>query len=358
MKEVLSYQKLKNELVRCRVCQRRCVIAEGKTGFCLTKINKEGKLYTLNYGLIQGIQVDPIEKKPFYHFYPGAFAPSVGSYGCNFRCKQCLNYWCSWGDQATAVLKEAQEKNLSSLSPEELISQIRQSGYHGIAFTYNEPVVWAEYVLDTAKLAKKSNFFTLFVTNGSWTKETLDKIGPYIDAANIDFKGFSAQTYAKMGALPAGRQGHFGEIPEMAKYAQEKYKIFIEITTLLIPGINDDPEELKEMTSWIAKNLSPKTPWHLSQFDPKISPDPEFQKIPFTAVDELEKAAEIGRKAGLEFIYIWAPNSSYAKGDTICPKCKTLCVKRSSWTPMIVAVDKEGRCIKCGENLNMKLILK
>jgi pyruvate formate lyase activating enzyme len=348
MKDALSYQKLANKTVRCRVCQRRCVIAEGKTGFCLTKLNREGKLYTLNYGLIQGVQVDPIEKKPFYHFLPGSLVPSVGSYGCNFRCKQCLNYWCSWGDQATSALKEAQEKNLPSISPDQLISQIRQSGYHGIAFTYNEPVVWAEYVLDAAKLAKKEGFFTLFVTNGSWTKETLDKIGPYIDAANIDFKGFSTKTYTRMG-------GYFGQISEMAKYAKSKHKIFIEITTLLIPGINDDPKELREMTNWIAKNLGPKTPWHLSQFDPDISPDPKFQKIPFTTVDELEKAAEIGQKAGLEFIYIWAPSSAYSKGDTFCPKCKTLCVKRSGWQPEILAVDKEGKCTKCGEDLHIRI---
>lgn len=346
MREALVYEKLKKNFVRCSVCQRRCSISDGQTGFCQTKINRKGKLYTLNYGLIQGVQVDPIEKKPFYHFHPGTLVPSIGSFGCNFRCKQCLNFWCSWSDQAAQVLTSA--VSVSPISPTSLISQIRETGPRGIAFTYNEPVIWAEYVLDAAKLAKKEGFFTLFVTNGSWTRETLDKIGPFIDAANIDFKGFSVKTHAKMGAL-------FGEIPQMAKYAREKYQIFLEITTLLIPGINDDPKELKEMTGWLAKNLGPKTPWHLSQFDPDLAPDPEFQKIPFTTVEQLEKAAKIGQESGLRFIYIWAPNANFSLGDTFCPKCQTLCIKRSGWKPEILAVDKKGNCGKCGEGLNLVL---
>ena len=349
MRETLVYQKLSNKSVRCAVCQRRCLIPDGQTGFCQTKINQNGKLYTLNYGLIQGIQVDPIEKKPFYHFLPGSLVPSIGSFGCNFRCKQCLNWSYSWGDTADSLLSQVRQgKEFPIISPQELIKQIRQTGHRGIAFTYNEPVIWAEYALDTAKLAKKEGFFTLFVTNGSWTRETLDKIGPFIDAANIDFKGFSAETYAKMGAF-------FGEIPQMAKYAKDKYKIFLEITTLLIPGINDNPKELKEMTDWIAKNLGPKTPWHLSQFDPNLAPDPEFQKIPFTTIRQLQEAAEIGKKAGLEFIYIWAPNANFSLGDTFCPKCQTLCIKRSGWKPEILAVDKKRRCRRCGEDLNLVL---
>lgn len=349
MKVALVYQKQKNKTVRCLVCQRKCLIADGETGFCLTKLNQKGVLYSLNYGLITGIQVDPIEKKPFYHFHPGALVPSIGSYGCNFRCQQCLNWQHSWGEPASSMLKSlVLKKEDYFTSPKKIIEKIKKSGYKGIAFTYNEPVVWAEYVLETAKLAKKENLFTLFVTNGSWSKETLDIIGPFIDAANVDFKGFSQKTYTRQGAF-------FGQVPEITKYGQQKYQIFMEITTLLIPGINDDPKELKEMTQWIVKNLGSKTPWHLSQYDPKLAPDKAFRKIPCSSIEQLEKAAGIGRKSGLEFVYIWAPDSLYSRSDLVCPKCRTVCIRRAGWEPEILAVDKKGRCAKCGEDLNLKL---
>lgn len=352
MKEALIYEKLENNRVRCGVCQRRCIISENQTGFCLTKINKEGQLFTLSYGLLQGIQLDPIEKKPFYHFHPGTLVPSLGSFGCNFHCKQCLNWWCSWGEPATTVLKKiAQEGPSEIIEPKQLVDKIKKDGHPGIAFTYNEPVTWAEYVLDIAQLAKKEELFTLFVTNGSWTKETLDKIGGFINAANVDFKGFSKKTYLQMGAL-------FGEIPEMTKYAQEKHNIFIEITTLLIPGINDEESGLKKMTEWIVKNLGPKTPWHLSRFDPKLAPDKKFSKIPPTPLNLLKKAASIGKKAGLQFVYIWAPGDDvaggiYSEGNTFCPRCGTLAIQRDFWKPEFLSVNRNGCCLKCGEDLNI-----
>lgn len=355
MKEAVLYQKFKNKAVCCRVCQKRCFILPGKTGFCQSKLNKDGRLYTLLYGITNApIQIDPIEKKPFYHFKPGSLVASIGSYGCNFRCKQCLNWWCSWGEPATGELKKLAEDKSSKLKakslsfPEEIIRTITQAGYQGIAFTYNEPVIWAEFVYDLATQAKKAGLYTVFVTNGSWTKETLDYLGPYLDAANIDFKGFSDTTYQKMGAF-------FGQIPEMAKYAQEKYKIHLEITTLLIPGINDHPKELKKMAEWITKNLGPDTPWHLSQFDPEAAPDKDFQKIPFTSVEQLKEAAEIGEKAGLNHIYLWAPSSNYSRSKMICPKCHKVVINRLGWQPLEIKITGEDKCQFCGYKL--KIIL-
>lgn len=356
MKEAIIYQKQAGRNVRCLICQRKCLVAEGKTGFCLTKINNGGRLFTLNYGLIEGIQVDPVEKKPFYHFYPGLMVPSLGSYGCNFHCRQCQNWHCSWGENATAILTAARFSRTNSkniLTPEKAVEEVIKNGYRALAFTYNEPTVWPEFVSEAAKMAKKAGLFTLYVTNGSWTKELLDKIGKYIDAANIDFKGFSPETYVRQG-------GFFGNIPEMAEYAQKKYQIFLEITTLLIPGINDDHDELKRMTEWIASHLGDKTPWHLSRFSPDLAPDPEFAKIPPTGIDELEKAAIIGQKAGLKFIYIWAPGSDlpggvYSRGDTFCPKCRRLVVRRAGWRPVTVELKAGGLCLACGENLNFKI---
>ncbi len=354
MKKALVFKKLAGEKIRCQICQRRCLISEGQTGFCLTKLNQKGELYTLNYGLIQGLQIDPIEKKPFYHFHPGEMVPSIGSYGCNFRCKQCLNWSSSWGDQASQILKEIRQGQVFPiLEPEKLIKEIKNKGYQGLAFTYNEPVIWSEYVLEAAKLAKKESFFTVFVTNGSWTKETLDKIGPYLDAANVDLKGFSEKSYRQQGAF-------FGEIPKMMVYAQKKHKIFLEITTLLIPGINDDPKEIKKICRWIVKDLGPKTPWHLSRYSPDLASDEGFQKIPPTPIEKLKQAKEIGKKAGLEFIYIWAPGTDlnggfYTEGSTYCPQCGSLAIKRSAWKPEILEVDKKGKCKSCGEDLRIRL---
>lgn len=347
---------MKEKKIRCLACQRMCFIPSGETGFCKTRQNRKGKIYSLTYGVTTGIQIDPVEKKPLYHFHPGEPVASFGSLGCNFRCKQCLNYSHSWG--ATIRSKPA-------ITPQKLINQVKKGGWPGIAFTYNEPAINPEFVHDTAKLAKKEDLFTVFVTNGSWTKKALDDYGKYLDAANIDFKGFSQKTYARQGAF-------FGQIPKMALYAQKKYKIHLEVTTLLIPTINNHVQELKKMTEWIVKNLGPKTPWHLSRFDPQAAPDEKFRQIPATTVGQLQKAAQIGQKAGLKFVYIWAPGANgglFSQADTICPQCGNLAISRSGppasalsrrlwragWQPHIIGLDKNGHCPDCNENLNVKI---
>jgi pyruvate formate lyase activating enzyme len=355
MKEAELFQKNPNQKARCLACQHYCVISPGKTGICQTRLNQNGQLYSLTYGLASALQVDPIEKKPLYHFHPGSKVASFGSLGCNFRCKQCLNYPTTWGQDSLDQLNQLRQScsPVSKISPAGLISQVQSARLPGIAFTYNEPSLNPEFVRDTAKLAKSEGLYTVFVTNGFWTKEALDYYGQYIDAVNIDFKGFSEKTYRKMGAF-------FKEIPEMAKYAQDKYKIHLEITTLLIPGINNSPTELKKMAGWIVKYLGSKTPWHLSRFSPELAPDETFAKIPPTPIPSLEKAAEIGRKVGLKFVYVWAPgadlpNGIYSQSDTICPKCGHIAVERKGWQASLIGVDEKGNCQNCGENLNLVL---
>lgn len=285
MKQARLYRRQDRNL-RCLACQHYCRISPGKTGFCGTRKNQSGRLSSLTYGQITGIQADPIEKKPLHRFRPGTTVASFGSLGCNFRCKQCLNYANSWGNTSPTV----------SVSPKNLVNQIKASGFPGLAFTFNEPAINPEFVHDTAKLAKQHGLFTVFVTNGFWTEEALDYYGRFIDAANIDFKGFSEKTYRKMGAF-------FKNIPEMALLALKKYKIHLEITTLLIPTINDNPAEIKKMTTWIAQNLGPKTPWHISRYDPGLAPDPDFAKLPPTSPALLEIARNIGLKSGIKYIY-------------------------------------------------------
>lgn len=352
MVKKLLYQKLQNKTIRCLACQRKCLIEDQQVGFCLSRKNIAGKLISLNYGKITGIQADPIEKKPFYHFKPGSMVATIGTYGCNFRCKQCLNSWCSWGSPATEILAKLSLMSPKSLIPIKIAKTIIDSGYQGVAFSYNEPVIWAEFAAEIAgafKLNSPSSPFAVFVTNGSWTKETIDLLTQPtthpIDAANIDFKGFSEKTYQKMG-------GSFNQIPEMAVYAQKK-GIFLEITTLLVPAINDSQEELKKMTNWIVKNLGPDTPWHLSQFDPTLAPDKEFKKLPFTSIESLKKAAEIGRKEGLNHIYIWAPQANFAKSDTFCPKCKNTVIHRSGWQVESIKITPDSHCQFCNYKLNV-----
>ncbi len=340
---------------RCFICQRQCLIDEGHVGFCQTRKNVDGKIVSLLYGKTTGIQIDPIEKKPFYHFKPGHLVATIGSFGCNFRCKQCLNYRTNWGTPIQDL------KNLPTTSPEQIAKEVLNAGHQGIAFSYNEPIIWAEFAADIAsefksqkskvKMNKQSLMlrnerFAVFVSNGSWTQKTINMLSD-IDAANIDLKGFSEKTYQKMGAM-------FGKISQMAVYAQKK-KIFLEITTLLIPKVNDNWDEIKQMTNFIVRSLGPETPWHLSEFDPKLAPDKEFQKLPVTPIEDLLKASEIGRSEGLKHIYIWAPNSGYCVSDTICPKCKKVVIKRNGWSPMEIKINQNSTCQFCGYKLNVIL---
>jgi len=358
--ESLLYKQLGGKKVQCQACQRRCLINDQSLGFCLARQNVGGVLESLLQGQITGIQIDPIEKKPFYHFKPGTEVATIGSWGCNFRCKQCLNYASSWG--ATEVLKNLRsvnERQRTAVAAKEIAQKVVFEGYQGLAFSYNEPAIWVEFAAEVAREFKTlGGQFCVFVTNGSWTKETIDLLTqsltpktqhsvPLIDAANIDLKGFREETYRRQGAF-------LGEIPEMAVYAQKK-GIFLELTTLLIPGINDDPAEIRDLTRWIVKNLGPDTPWHLSQFEPQLAPDPEFEQIPQTPPEMLERAAGIGKKAGLHHIYIWAPASNCARSDTFCPNCQRTVIKRLGWEPVEIHLREDGICEYCGYKLNVKL---
>lgn len=372
--------------VKCLACQRYCQINNNQVGFCQTRLNKDGQLYSLTYGILNGIQIDPIEKKPMYHFYPGTQVLSIGSYGCNYRCRQCLNWHCSWGDNASTMLAKLKIDFLSchpgdpaiagsigsrrgfyrlppkadslqnDISPQELVDLTIKGNYPGIAFTYNEPSIWPEYVYDCAKLAKAKGFYTVFVTNGSWSQETLSYLAPVIDAANIDIKGFYPETYAKMAAF-------FGKLLAVTELAIKKYKIFTELTTLVIPTINDSTKELTAISQWIAKNLGPEIPWHLSRFDPDLSPDEQFKRLPTTPIATLKKAYEIGKKAGLKHIYVWAPPKNleeqlFSLEDTFCPKCGKLVIKRNAWQPELRGVQKKGKkiiCQFCQKKLNLQL---
>ncbi|MGB9911725.1 MAG: AmmeMemoRadiSam system radical SAM enzyme [Microgenomates group bacterium] len=348
MKEALLYTKLPRKNVRCGVCQRRCVISNGKIGYCRTRLNKNGKLYTTIYGVISSLNNDPIEKKPVFHFAPGTFCLSAGTFGCNFRCLFCQNWEISWADG----VEEGQYGQ--KISPEELIKLAEEYHSAGIAITYNEPAIWLEYSLDVFKLtrntkpATRNRLYTVWVTNGYATPEAIDLIAPYLDVYRVDLKSFDDHFYQKLINVPSATP-----IFETTAYVKKKYpKIHIECVTNIIPEWNDDPKMLKKIASWIVKNLGPKTPWHVTRFFPYA----KLTNVPPTPPQTLFKAREIGLKEGLEFVYIG--NLKVDKeDDTFCPKCGSLVIQRQGYYTQILGLNKQGKCLKCGEFLNIQFPL-
>lgn len=361
MKEAMLYQKLPSQKVRCGVCQRRCVITEGKTGYCKTRLNKGGVLYTIVYGVVSSLNNDPIEKKPVFHFKPGSYCLSLGTYGCNFRCKFCQNYDISFADASKLKINPPAGRagNLKfKIMPEKAVEMAIKAGSSGIAITYNEPAIWLEYSLDVFRLAKKRTsrsaklvhsrceLYTCWVSNGYATREAIDIIAPYLNVYRVDLKSFDDKFYQKLINVPKA-----APIFETTKYLHTKYpKIHIECVTNIIPSWNDKPEILKKIACWIKTNLGPKTPWHVTRFYPCA----ELTNVSTTSPETLYKAREIGLKAGLQFVYIG--NLEVDKeDDTFCPKCNNLAIRRSGYSTKILAVTPSGKCSKCGEDLKIKI---
>ncbi len=289
-REALLYKKLENTKVQCQLCPQDCIILEGKAGMCGARVNNQGQLEALNYGVISSAAVDPIEKKPLYHFHPGSKVFSVGSFGCNFKCGFCQNY------QIAHVNLFKDKPAGEQLSPEDLVKLAKAKNCQGIAFTYNEPTIWLEYALDGAKLAKKKGLYTVFVTNGYIHNAALDLIGPYLDAYAVDIKSFSDDFYKKVcGALKG-----LSPVLEGCIYAKNKWRMHLEIATLIVPTLNDQMDELKLLAEWIVHNLGQDTPWHISRFFPHLN----YQNFPITPIETLRRACEIGKKAGLKHVYI------------------------------------------------------
>lgn len=350
MHEAILYEKLKNKTVRCHVCQRECLIPEGKTGYCQTRLNQDGILYTTIYGVISSINNDPIEKKPVFHFRPGSFCLSIGTFGCNFRCLFCQNYEIAWADGVS------QGKSTTETPPEKIIELAKKYNSAGIAITYNEPVIWLEYSLDVFKLAKEvrppkrsdlsTKLYTVWVTNGYATKDAIDIIAPYLDVYRVDLKSFADNFYQKLIKLPKA-QGIF----DMTKYVHDKYpKIHLECITNIIPTWNDDPKMLTKIAKWIKNNLGEKTPWHVTRFFPYA----KLTNLPPTPEEILFKAREIGLKEGLKFVYIG--NMEVDKeDDTLCPQCGNLVIRRDSYKTKIIGVNPQGNCVNCDEILNLRI---
>ena len=338
MKEVYFYKKLSNQRVQCQNCAHYCIIQDGKRGKCGVKENKDGKLYSLVYGKSCALNIDPIEKKPFFHFMPGSQSLSLATVGCNFRCLNCQNYDISQMPQETGQVSG------EDLLPEKIVEIALKNNLPSISYTYTEPAVFSEYSLDTMKLAKKKGLKNNWVSNGFWSKELFDLISPYLDAANIDIKSFSEEFYKKVCGA------RLQPVLDTLKRLKDK-KIWLEITTLAIPTLSDSKEMFRDIAKFIKEELGTETPWHISQFSGAISW--KLQHLPETPVETLEMAYRIGKETGLKYVYT-GNVPGLPSEDTFCPKCNALVIDRTGY--VISRHDKQGKCPKCGENLN--LILK
>ncbi len=334
-REAMLYEKLAHSVVRCHVCQWRCIIRPDKLGVCRMRQNKDGSLFVLNYGFASSMAVDPIEKKPLFHLFPTSKVFSLGTLGCNFHCKHCQNWQIS--------CSEFEERSLDQISPPEAIKQAKQRKCGGISWTYNEPAIWFEYTLDCAKLAKEDKLYTVYVTNGYITPEALDVIGEYLDAYRVDIKGFTDVFYKQLARVSKWRG-----ILEVAQRAQEKWGMHVEVVTNIIPTMNDDEEQLKGIALWIRDNLGELTPWHVTRFYPNY----EFMNLPPTPIASLERAYQIGRNVGLRFIYVG--NVPGHDGEsTICYQCGRIVIQRWGYQTSIVGVSN-SKCRYCGAELNIK----
>ncbi|UCG95932.1 MAG: AmmeMemoRadiSam system radical SAM enzyme [archaeon] len=330
MKETMIYDKLDMDKVKCGICGQGCEISPGERGFCKVRENVKGRLCSLVYGKAIDVSMDPIEKKPFFQFAPGSRTLSVATLGCNLGCLFCQNW---------EISQEFDKIRGEKYSPEDLVNKAGNWKCDGIAYTYTEPAVFYEYVYDTAKIAG-STLYNVLVTNGYFTPESVKKLAGYIDAANVDLKG----DYRFYKKYCLGKKGD-EPVKETLKILQ-KEKVWIEITDMIIPGLNDNTERVRNMCKWIVEELGREVPLHLSKFYPNY----KLTSIPSTPVETLDKTREIARKEGIKYVYVGnVPGHRYE--STFCQSCGEVAIKRFGFSIQKFNLDKNMRCRKCGEKI-------
>lgn len=330
MVEASYYTELDDKKVLCTLCPARCRLKPGQTGSCKIRKNIDGKLYALTYGLLSALHTDPIEKKPLYHFFPGKPVLSAGSVGCNLHCVFCQNYDISQ--------QGPDHFRLQKLEPQELVSDATSMKNNiGIAYTYNEPLIWFEYVRDTAVLARKAGLKNILVSNGYINPEPLEELIPFIDAVNIDLKAFDDAFYRKYTA------SRLSPVLESLKILV-RHQVHTEITILVIPGLNDDEEKFGQMCSWIEENLGRDTVLHISRYFPAWK-----MTLPPTPPQTLEKLYHLA----LHYLnYVYVGNIHLTEGsDTRCPECHTTVIRRSGYYTEVTGLDSHGNCVKCGHHI-------
>lgn len=329
--EALLYEKLADNKVRCQLCAHHCLIADGKRGICRVRENKAGVLYSIIYGKLIAAHVDPIEKKPMFHFYPGSRSFSIASPGCNFDCQWCQNWEISQGDSAAAAAR------CPYTPPQDVVSAAKRESCLSISYTYTEPTVFFEFTQDVGILAREVGLKNVYVSNGYMSPQTIALLARWLDAANVDIKAFSDEVYRK----------HIGARLQPVLDACSLLKqagVWLEITTLLIPGLNDDEAQIRGLTRYIARELGAETPWHVSRFFPQY----KYQNTDATSVGSIEKAMEIGKAEGLRYVY--AGNIA-GSADTYCPQCGAVLIKRTGMSTLSSRVSHKGACPVCGARI-------
>ena len=334
MIETILYDKLEDNKVRCNICRHRCMVPIGKYGYCRTRMNRDGILYTLIFGRVSSFNANPIEMKPLFHFFPGSLCFSMGTSGCNFRCPGCQNW------EISRMSVEESGAGTEKITPEESIALAVRYKCQGISWTFNEPAIWLEYTIDGAKRAKEKGLYTAYVTNGFITPEGLDSISPYLDAFRVDIKGFSEETYKKISSVSA-----WSGVLDSAKRAKHTHNMHVECVTNVTHGINDDENELLEMAQWIRDELGPDTPWHITRFYPHL----DFSNIPITPISNLERIRRRGLDAGLRYVYL-GNVPGHPGENTYCYTCKEMLIERKGYLVMKFNI-KNGRCPECGTEI-------
>jgi pyruvate formate lyase activating enzyme len=321
------WEPLPSGRVHCYLCPRHCHIGEGQSGFCFIRVNQGGKLYSLGYASPAALQIDPIEKKPLNHFLPGTRVFSLGTAGCNMGCFFCQNWDIS--------KSKSDQVRSAHIPPEDIVALAIRYGCPSIAFTYNEPTIWAEYVIDICAAAREAGIRTVMVTNGYVTRDAFHDIYDHVDAANVDLKAFTEEFYGRTTLT------HLQPVLDTLTWLKQETNVWFEITNLMIPTLNDDPREVRELSNWVLEHLGPDVPLHFTAFHP----DFKLRNKPNTPPETLHAARKIARDAGLHYVY---EGNIYSDGaHTNCPSCGKLLIRRS-WHDVQENRLQNGACPSCG----------
>ncbi len=324
-------ERLTEDTVRCTICPRMCIVKPGQKGFCGTKENVDGKLISLTYGQLSAFAVDPIEKKPLAHFYPGSMSLSVSSVGCSFTCPWCQNWHIS--------MSNLEQSHTRFMHPEEVVEAAMVQECTSISYTYNEPLINLNYVEDTARFAHESEIKNVLVTNGYVSIPALDRVVDVIDAANVDWKAFNHEFYRKYCS------GELQSVLDATEH-MKKNGVHVEVTFLVIPETNDSPDETRDMARYMVEHLGPETPLHLSRFFPMY----KFQHVPPTPVETLVRAREIAMGEGVRYVFVGNVRGGGYE-DTVCHVCGKTVISRSGYTITGWYLDEDKRCVYCGTEI-------
>jgi pyruvate formate lyase activating enzyme len=333
LKKAVLWQPVEDKKVRCSLCNWRCLIDDGKAGRCCVRKNEDGVLYSLNYDKVCSANPDPIEKKPLFHFQPGSRSFSIATAGCNFRCVFCQNW------QISQMVLDSGHIDGQALSPDKIVAAAVRYGCKSIAYTYTEPTVFMELCSDCGRLAKQQGLTNVFVSNGYMTKEAIDFAAEWLDGINIDLKAFSEDYYRELC------KARLQPVLDSIAYIAKQTNIWLEVTTLIVPGQNDSEDELKRLAEFLVSSAGPDVPWHISRFYPSY----HYMDSQPTPVSALERAYEIGAAAGLHYIYVGNLPGSKAE-STYCYNCRRVLIERLGYEILANHI-VDSTCPDCGTKI-------